>query len=165
MTEAAPPLWTPILVAAIVTFAVAALGSALTDIGPWYYALKKPSWQPPDWLFPVGWTIIFTLTATAAVLSWRAAYGTPLSAWIVVLFAFNGVLNALWSALFFRLQRPDWALIEVVLLWLSIVALIAVTALVSRTAAVLLLPYLLWVTFASALNTAVVRMNAPFGAT
>jgi tryptophan-rich sensory protein len=71
----------------------------------------------------------------------------------------------LWSALYFTLQRPDWALIEVAVLWLSIVALIIVCGRVSRLAGWLLVPYLLWVSFASVLNLAVVRLNGPFGGT
>lgn len=74
----------------------------------------------------------------------------------------EGALNVLWSVLFFRLQRPDWAFVEVVLLWLSIVALIVGVIRYSRTAAALLVPYLAWVTFAAALNRAIVTLNAPF---
>jgi tryptophan-rich sensory protein len=161
--EGNPPLSLPLLVTVAATFAVASAGSALTDLGPWYYSLKKPSWQPPEWLFPVGWTVIFTLTAAAAVIAWRAAAGTPLAGWLIALFVLNGALNVGWSLLFFRLQRPDWALIEVALLWLSVVILIGATSLCSHLAAGLLLPYLAWVSFASALNYAVVRENGPFG--
>ncbi len=81
---------------------------------------------------------------------------------VLALFAFNAFLNILWSLLFFRLHRPDWALGEVVVFWLSIAALIVVAARRSATARLLLLPYLGWVTFASALNAAVVTLNAPF---
>ena len=82
--------------------------------------------------------------------------------WVLGLFALNINLNVLWSGLFFRVQRPDLALVEVVFLWLSIVALIVVLWRMSRMASALLLPYLAWVTFAAALNLAVVRLNAPF---
>jgi benzodiazapine receptor len=79
------------------------------------------------------------------------------------LFAINAVLYVLWSFLFFRLRRPDWALAEVVALWLSIVALVVTFADVSAVASWLLVPYLLWVAFAAWLNLAVVRLNRPFG--
>jgi tryptophan-rich sensory protein len=82
---------------------------------------------------------------------------------LIGLFALNAGLNSLWSLLFFKLQRPDWALIEVGFLWLSIAALIVATRRYSRTAGFLLLPYLLWVTFASAINYATVQLNGPFG--
>ena len=152
-----------ILVAAGAALAVALLGGFASPIGPWYYSLQKPGFQPPDWAFAPAWTVIFALTALAGFFAWEAA--PPLRAWarMLSLFAVNGVLNVLWSALFFTLHRPDWALGEVVPLWLSILALIVVIAPHSRRAAWLLVPYLVWVAFAGALNLAVVQINAPFG--
>jgi tryptophan-rich sensory protein len=138
------------------------LGALMTDLGQWYVTLRKPTWQPPDWLFGPAWTLIFALCAVAGYLGWRSAPDRKSREWIIAVFAMNGFLNVLWSALFFRLKRPDWALIEVVFLWLSIVALIIVLWRHSRTAGLLLLPYLAWVTFAAVLNYAVVQLNAPF---
>jgi tryptophan-rich sensory protein len=155
---------TPILVAAAAAVAVAALGASATDIGPWYAALQKPSWQPPDWLFGPAWTLIYALTALAGVIAWRAAPSRAVRRRIVVLFAVNALLNVAWSELFFRLRRPDWALLEAVPFWLSILLLVAVLWPVSPNAARLLLPYLAWVAFASFLNLAVVRLNPAFGA-
>ena len=83
--------------------------------------------------------------------------------WLIGLFALNGFLNVLWSLLFFRLHRPDYALIEVGGLWLSIGVLILFLARVSRTASLLLTPYIAWVSIAAALNYEVVKMNPPFG--
>jgi tryptophan-rich sensory protein len=153
----------PVLVAAGAAILVASVGATMTDIGPWYQGLAKPSWQPPDWLFGPAWTLIFALAALSAVTAWRDAPDQASREWMVGLFAVNGVLNILWSALFFRLQRPDWALVEVAFLWLSVLALILVLRRYSRTAALLLVPYLAWVAFAAVLNLAVVRLNAPFG--
>ena len=153
----------PVLVAAAAALAVASLGAAASDIGPWYYGLHKPSWQPPDWLFGPVWTLIFALTALAGALAWRAARSTSERRRILMLFALNALLNVMWSEMFFHLQRPDWALIEVVPFWLSIVALIVGLARFAPLASRILIPYLLWVTFAAALNLAVVRLNAPFG--
>lgn len=164
MSEVTGGFWVPVAVAAAAALFVASLGGSMTDLGPWYQNLRKPSWQPPDWLFPPAWTTIFALTAASAVLAWRAAPSSTMREWIIGLFCLNGFLNILWSGLFFRLRRPDWALIEVAVLWLSIVVLIFVTGRVSRTAAWLLVPYLLWVSFASALNYAVAKLNGPFGA-
>ena len=155
---------TPVLVAAACALAVAALGGAATEIGPWYNALNKPSWQPPDWLFGPAWTLIYGLAALAGVLGWRAAPTRGRRQLILVLFAVNALLNVLWSELFFRLRRPDWALIEVVPFWLSIIVLIVVLAPVSATAARVLAPYAAWVAFAAALNLAITRLNGPFGA-
>ena len=133
----------------------------MTDLGPWYQALNKPVWEPPDWLFGPAWTLIFSLTALAGVVAWRAAPDRSSGEWLIVLFAVNGILNILWSALFFRLRRPDWALVEVAFLWLSIVVLIIVTARYGRTASWLLVPYLAWVSFAAVLTLAVVELNSP----
>jgi tryptophan-rich sensory protein len=154
--------WGPILVAAIAACAVAAVGGLATDIGPWYRQLRKPSWQPPDWAFAPAWTVIFTLTAWAGVLGWYHAPDDAARVTVVAVFALNGVLNMLWSLLFFKWQRPDWALMEVVPLWLSIAALIAVLAGLSTLGSWLLVPYLLWVSFAAYLNRTIVRLNRPF---
>lgn len=142
---------------------VAALGAAATDLGPWYQALQKPWWQPPDWLFGPVWTLIYGLAALAGILAWQRLSDQAGRARILGMFGLNAVLNILWSELFFGLRRPDWALAEVVVLWLSVVALMVVLARVSRQAAWLLVPYLAWVTFAAALNLEVVRLNQPFG--
>ncbi len=151
-----------IAVAALATLGVALAGGLLTKIGPWYRGLRKPSWQPPDWAFGPAWTLIFGLTAWAGVLAWLRAPDDGSRLLIVVLFAINGGLNVLWSYLFFTRQRPDWAMGEVALLWLSIVALIVALAPISTLSALLLAPYLLWVSFASYLNWTVVQLNRPF---
>jgi len=143
--------------------AVAALGGILTRLDDWYYALEKPAWKPPDWLFGPAWTTIFVLAALAAADGWRSSAAAGRRR-LLVLFALNAVLNVAWSALFFQLRRPDWALLEVGFLWLSIVLLIVALSRTSARAAWLLAPYLAWVSFAAAVNFAIVRQNAPFGA-
>jgi benzodiazapine receptor len=154
----------PIVLAVAWAVLVAVIGARLTDIGPWYRRLRKPTWQPPDWLFGPAWTAIFALAATAFVLAWRAAPDGGARAGVIAVYAANGALNILWNPLFFTLRRPDWALYEVPLLWLSIVVAILRVAPLSHTAAWLLAPYLVWVSFASVLNLAIVRRNRPFGA-
>jgi tryptophan-rich sensory protein len=154
--------WVSIVAAAAAAVAVAGLGAMMTDLGPWYLSLRQPAWKPPDWLFGPGWTLIFGFAALAGVTAWRQAPSGGARTWLLVLFALNAVLNILWSMLFFRVQRPDWALMEVVFLWLSIVWLILSVSRYSKPAAWLLMPYLAWVTFAATLNFAVVRLNAPF---
>lgn len=158
-----PTIVIPVIVATIAAACVAALGATVTDLGPWYQALAKPAWNPPDALFPMGWTLIYALITMSAVTSWRAARTSAEAEWVIGLFALNGFLNISWSILFFRFQRPDWAFWEVVLLWLSILAMIVYCGRFSRGAALLLVPYLGWVSFAGALNWAVVQLNAPFG--
>lgn len=158
-----PTIVIPVIVATIAAACVAALGATMTDLGPWYQGLAKPSWNPPDALFPIGWTLIYALITVAGITAWRAARTSAQAEWVIGLFALNGFLNISWSILFFRLQRPDWAFWEVTALWLSILAMILYCGRFSRAAALLLLPYLGWVSFAGALNWAVVQLNAPFG--
>lgn len=143
---------------------VLGLGGLLTRLGSWYDALRKPTWQPPGWLFGPAWTLIGALTAAAAVLAWNHAPAAAERSWVVGLFSVNAILNILWSGLFFTLRRPDWALAEVVVLWLSVLSLVLRFAPFSPTASLLLLPYLFWVGFAAFLNRAIVRLNGSFAA-
>lgn len=154
--------WKPVAAAALSASALAALGALTTELGPWYYGLRKPEWQPPDWLFGPAWTLIFALAALAGVLYWRNRANRNDGLQVIAAFAMNAFLNTFWSLLFFRLKRPDWALDEVGFLWLSIVLLIVLVARGSRIAAWLLLPYLVWVSFAAVLNWKIVQLNMPF---
>lgn len=155
-------LW-PIAAAVGWGLAVAIAGGVLTTVGPWYANLKRSRLQPPDWLFGPAWTVILAMASTSAVLAWRDAPDDQAKVAIVAMFGLNGALNVLWNLFFFTQRRPDRALIEVVFLWLSILAPILFFATISATAAALLLPYLVWVGFASYLNLEIVRLNAPFG--
>ncbi len=141
---------------------VGLLGGLSTDVGPWYRALNEPSWKPPDIWFGPAWTLIYACAAIAGVFGWRRASDKGTREWILVLFALNGFLNVLWSLLFFRLRRPDWALAEVGFLWLSILLLIVFLGRFSRPSAWWLAPYIVWVSFAATLNYAVVSLNGPF---
>jgi tryptophan-rich sensory protein len=156
--------WKPIAAAAGGALGVAILGGLSTDIGPWYRSLIEPPWKPPDVLFGPAWTTIYALAAASGLIAWRRAATRSRRDWILVLFAANAFFNVLWSLLFFRLRRPDWALMEVGLLWLSVLVLMLFLGRFSRPSAWLLAPYLAWVAFAAALNLAVVRLNGPFGA-
>ncbi len=149
--------------------ATLAAGGALTKIGPWYLALRKPAFQPPGWLFGPAWTAIGTLTAVGVLGAWRSANGDRRrQRRVLALTAANGVLNVLWSAFFFARKRPDWALAEVFPLWASIAAMILFLPrppgqdiTVARSTR-FLLPYLAWVSFAAVLNAEIVRLNRPF---
>ena len=152
-----------IIVAVGLTLALLAAGGLLTQVGAWYAALRKPAWNPPNWLFGPAWTLILGLAAWAGVLAWTQAPDAAARWRIGGLFGVNMVLHALWSPLFFTFRRPDWALVEAHLLWLSVWALVLGLAPYSALAPWLLLPYLLWVAFAIALNATIVRLNFPFG--
>lgn len=153
----------PLLTAAAAAVGVSILGGLMTDLGSWYEALEKPPWQPADILFAPIWTAIFAMTAAAAVLAWRNSPTLEARQHVIILFLLNATLNVTWSLLFFRLQRPDWAMIEVGFLFASIMLLMYACWHRSKIAVLLLVPYLAWVAFAAVLNAEIVRLNAPFG--
>jgi len=155
--------WIEIGVAAASVTLVALAGGLLTEVGPWYEKLHFPPYRPPNWLFGPAWTVIFLLVATSGIIAWEHAPDMQTRIVLIGLLAVNAVFNVGWSALFFKLRRPDWALIEVVGLWLSILALVIFIGSFSKLGGVLMLPYLLWVSFASFLNLRVIQLNAPFG--
>jgi len=155
--------WGPTLVAAGAATIVATTGAVLTTLGPWYYNLRKPSWQPPDWLFGPAWTVIFILEATSGVIGWHSVPHDARMALLLGLYAVNGALNVWWSVLFFRQRRPDKAFIEVWFLWASVIAIMVILGIYAGPTWIFMLPYLLWVSFAAFLNYTIIRLNAPFG--
>jgi tryptophan-rich sensory protein len=155
--------FTPVLAAFGAAILVAALGRSATRLDRWYFALTVPSWKPPDWLFGPAWTLLYTLAALAAIDGWSRSEGFPaLRKRMLVGFGVNALLGILWSVLFFDFRRPDWALAEVGVFWVSVLALILVMARPAPRASWLLAPYLAWVTFAAALNLAIVNLNPSF---
>lgn len=153
----------PIAIAGTLALVTAAVGGTITVLDEWYYSLQQPAWAPPDYAFGIIWTAIFALTAVAGVLAWEKAPTRRDVEITLGMFALNGFLNLGWSFLFFRLERPDLALFELIFLWLSILVLILFCGRFSKWSAVLLVPYLIWVTTAGALNYQVVQLNGPFG--
>jgi benzodiazapine receptor len=148
-----------VAIALVWAVGTAGAGAWLTTLGPWYDGLRKPSWQPPDRVFGPVWSAIFLLGGTAFVLGWRAMHDAAARNVLVATWAVNALLNVTWSLLFFRLRRPAWAVWAVAPLWLSIMAMISVVLPLSAAGALLLVPYLLWVSFAFVLNLAIVRLN------
>lgn len=132
----------------------AASSGMLFKPGEWYRRLKKPNWTPPDIAFPIVWTVLYLMIAVAGWLVWREQSVAALIFWGLQL-----ILNALWSYLFFGQRRMDLALADVSLLWLSVAAFIVIAWPLSTTAALLFVPYLLWVSIAANLNRAVRKMN------
>ncbi len=137
---------------------VTALSGAIFTPGEWYDSLDKPSWQPPSWLFGPVWSVLYIMIAVSGWLVWQER-DMHLMTVPMVAYSIQLVLNFMWSALFFGARRMDYALFEVVLLWLSILATILVFLPISATAAYLLLPYLAWVSFAAFLNLTMLRLN------
>jgi tryptophan-rich sensory protein len=163
MTISIPTPSLPTLVAGGIAVVVLGVGGAMTNVGPWYRDLRKPSWNPPNWAFGPAWTVILGLAAWAGALAWGHAQDSAARTRIGVLYGVNILFHLLWSPLFFNLRRPDWALVEVVFLWVSILALIIGLAPIAPAAAWMLGPYIAWVSFAAFLNLTIVRMNPPFG--
>ncbi|MEM9439271.1 MAG: TspO/MBR family protein [Pseudomonadota bacterium] len=139
----------------IVAVIMVAMTGAVFKPGSWYETLEKPSWTPPDWAFPVVWSILYLFIAIAGWLVWQSSgWSLALALWVLQL-----LLNGAWSWLFFGLKRMDLAFVDVSLLWLCIAGFIVIAWPISTTAALLFLPYLVWVSIAAALNLTVWRMN------
>lgn len=151
-----------VIAAGLWVIAVSIGGALLTEIGPWYLALKHPDWKPPDWAFGVIWTTIFIFSAIAWVLAWQAMGESQPRIILAGLFILNALLNGFWSFLYFKLHRPDWSLIEAAILWISVLLIIVVMWKFSKIAAFLMMPYLIWVSCAIFLNYETVRLNGPF---
>ncbi len=131
---------------------LASLTGAIFRPGVWYGKLDKPDWTPPDWLFPVAWLVLYIMMAVAAWRVWDFA-GLDIHIWT---WGVQLALNALWSVVFFGLRSPMLGFVEVIALWLAVAATIFVFATVDLLSAALLVPYLIWVSFAAALNLAIV---------
>ena len=139
------------------TFTAGAIGAQFMP-GAWYESLIKPSWTPPNWLFGPVWTILYIAIAVSGWLLWREV-GSSAARLALGVFAAQLVLNALWSWMFFGLQRPGLALLDILLLAGTIAWMITLFWPLSRLAGGLLIPYLAWVSFATMLNAAIWRLN------
>jgi translocator protein len=141
----------------VISFVPAWFGQQFTA-PEWYQQLDRPGWAPPSWIFGPVWTTLYALMGISAWLVW-VERGFRAGAVALGLFLLQLVANGAWSWIFFGLQRMDLALIEIVVLWVLILATILAFWRIHRLAAVLLLPYLAWVSFATALNAALWQMN------
>lgn len=138
------------------------IGSIFTtsSVGSWYLTLNKPSFNPPNWVFSPVWITIFILMGISLYLFWEKSKKTKkIRKKGLTIFTIQLILNIFWSALFFGLKSPLLASIEIILLWSAILYTITIFKKISKTASYLLLPYLIWVTFAAILNLAIVIIN------
>jgi tryptophan-rich sensory protein len=153
------------IVALVLAVAVSLLAGVLggiatgSSVGTWYQEIEKPSWTPPAAVFGPVWTVLYVLIGVALWMVWEKAAGKPRLTALAV-FAGQLILNTAWSLIFFGMRSPGWALLEIALLWLAIVATIVIFSRIRPWAGALLVPYLLWVSFAAALNLAIWRMNS-----
>jgi benzodiazapine receptor len=138
---------------------IGALFTTRSSITGWYANLNKPFFTPPGWLFGPAWTILYILMAAAAFLVWRKGAHVRLVRIALLLYFIQLTLNAFWTPLFFGLQMPLLAFVEIILLWLAVVLTLLAFARVSPLPALLLVPYLLWTTFAAVLNASICLLN------
>ncbi|MFA5174500.1 MAG: TspO/MBR family protein [Candidatus Pacearchaeota archaeon] len=146
--------WKAFAVSLLVVYLIAFIGSIFTSSetdGDWYQSIR-PSITPPNWVFPVVWNILFFLIAISLYFAWITAKDYKTKNRIIIVFGFNFILNVLWSVLYFGLRNPLFAFYEIIFLWLSIILMIYTTYKINRKSAYLLIPYLLWVSFAIILN-------------
>jgi tryptophan-rich sensory protein len=138
-----------------------AIGAIFTTpaIPTWYATLEKPSFSPPNWLFAPAWITLYLLMGVAAFLIWRQGLAQKGVRAALVIFLVQLVLNALWSVVFFGLQSPLWGVVVIIALWIAILITIIKFFKLSTAAGSLMLPYILWVSFAAVLNIAVFMLN------
>jgi tryptophan-rich sensory protein len=144
-----------------ICFATAAIGSlfAGSEWGEWYRQIEKPVFTPPGWVFGPVWTFLYLAMGIAAWIVWRKRHERPVTLPLSV-FAVQLALNGLWTPLFFGMRNPGIAFLDIVALWLAIAATIWWFSSVSKQAAYLLVPYLVWVSFALILNLEIWRLNS-----
>ncbi|HEY5221314.1 MAG TPA: TspO/MBR family protein [Candidatus Paceibacterota bacterium] len=153
--------WFKLVIAVVVSEVAGIIGSIFTvsAIPTWYATLAKPALNPPAWVFGPVWTTLYLLMGIAVFLVWRKGWDSKGVKTALSLFAIQLILNALWSIIFFGLHSPAWALVDIITMWIAIVATIVAFAKTSRPAAWLLVSYILWVSFALYLNYSIWRLN------
>ncbi|WP_167848739.1 TspO/MBR family protein [Methanolobus halotolerans] len=146
--------WKKLIASIVICQLAGILGAIFTAsaIPTWYASLEKPFFVPPSWTFSVVWTILYLMMGLALYLVWKKGWGSRDVRIAMGVFGLQLFLNFLWSILFFGLRSPLLGLIEIVFLWLAIIATIWSFYRISRTAGLLLLPYIVWVSFAALLN-------------
>ncbi len=137
------------------------IGSVFTasSISTWYVTLKKPTFNPPNWVFAPVWTILFLLMGISFYIIWNRGLEDEKVKSAIIIFSIQLILNIFWSFLFFSLRSPFLAFLEIILLWFVILMNIIQFYNISKTAGFLLLPYILWVSFAATLNFFIFRLN------
>jgi len=150
-----------LIISILVCQAAGLIGAVFTtsSIPTWYATLEKPFFTPPNWLFAPAWTTLFLLMGISLYIVWDKGLKDRNVKIGINMFATQLMLNILWSILFFGLQSPLYGFIEIILLWIAILITIWQFNKISRTASMLLVPYIAWVTFAAALNLAVFLLN------
>ena len=149
--------WIKLIISIVICQLAGAVGALFTadSVGTWYLTLNKPSFNPPSWIFGPVWTTLYILMGIALYIVWK----NKNSGFAIPVFVIQLVLNSLWSFLFFGTKNIQFAFIEIIFLWVSILLCIILFYRISKPAAYLLVPYILWVSFASVLNYELMRLN------
>ena len=150
-----------LIIALVVPQIFAILGSIFTQssIGSWYSLIEKPVFNPPNWIFAPVWTTLYILMGVAAYLVWKKGLKKKEQRFVILIFIFQLCLNLFWSYLFFFLKNPGIAFTEIISLWFAILATIIAFYQFNKWSAYLLLPYILWVSFAAVLNFNIWQLN------
>ena len=150
-----------LILAVLICQGMGLIGSLFTTpaIPSWYAGLVKPSFNPPNWIFAPAWILLYTLMGIAAFLIWNRRNGKKKIKTALVLFSVQLVLNSLWSIIFFGLHLPQYAFLEILVLWFFILLTLLSFYKISKPAGPLLLPYILWVSFATILNLSIMILN------
>ena len=130
-----------------------------SSVSTWFQTIEKPSWNPPGWIFAPVWTSLYILMGISLFLIWKNEYDQQKKRAALILFAFQLLLNFLWSFIFFGQHQIGWALVDIAALWLALLVTIFAFASVNKTAAWLLVPYISWVSFATLLNFSIWTLN------
>ena len=143
----------PLLVGGVAGFFTA------SGVEGWYATANKPWFNPPNWIFAPVWTVLYILMGFALFLIWKSQVANQFKQTALILFTVQLTLNFFWSLIFFKMQQPGWAFIEITAMWLAIIFTIFWFGKISSTAAWLLVPYICWVSFAAVLNYAIWKLN------
>jgi len=150
----------PLLISILIVFSFGFIGSLFTSssIVSWYAFINKPLFSPPNWIFAPVWTLLYILMGISAFLIWKKRDNLKTKQ-ALIFYGIQLVLNAFWSIIFFGMHNPGLALLEIIILWIFILITLIKFYKINKTAGVLFIPYLLWVSFASILNYAVWILN------
>ena len=153
--------WQKFAVSLILPQCAGMIGGLFTasNIPAWYAYLNKPSFTPPSWVFAPVWLALYLMMGVALFLVWNADTSRPLVRAVLGLFAAQLLLNTAWTFLFFGLRSPFWGLVDIAVLWLALTALVILFMRVRLAAGLLLVPYWVWLSFASVLNYTIWTMN------
>lgn len=153
-------VFTSLLICILIPLTIGGLSGFATAAGinDWYITLNKPSFNPPNYLFAPVWTFLYLLMGISLFIIWRSPMG-QIRTNALIIFTIQILLNFLWSFLFFKFKMPGLALIEIIMIWISILVMIVIFSRISKPAAYLQVPYLLWVSFATILNAAIWHLN------